>query len=697
MIIGDRMTRNVPLLHPEDTIEHCIRLLRKTKLDGLPVVNSRNKLIGIFTKANLMDAYLAGVSCSERLEKHFTCQVVTEPVDKPYAEVEKSVRMSPVGMGVVIDNDTNVLGVFTKVDMIMALFQESEKLASRLNTVYHAMHNGVIIFDSNNRIQYINNSGERILGQKQNKLEGCLLSSVTSNIDLTPVVQDSCHLIGVKARLNGVKSLCNVSPILTEHGADGAIIIFQPLTDLDKVASELESTKRLYETLFTVVNIAYEAIIVVDESARIALVNEAACKFFGKKEPELLAKPVDEILENTRLPRVVKTGMAETNEIQVISGRPYIVSRLPIVRDGKIIGAVGKIVFQGLDEVREVADKLAQMDQELNYYKKKGSTNQGHITFNQIVTVNKDMRQLKQEAELVAYGNSTVMLTGESGTGKELFAQAIHNASRRKGKPFVKVNCAAIPENLLESEFFGYANGAFTGAQKGGKPGKLAVADQGSLFLDEIGDMSLNLQSKILRVLEDKCFEPIGSNQTVSVDVRIIAATNQDLLQKVESGEFRRDLYYRLNVINFKLIPLRNRPEDVIPLAHTYLEKLSYDFGKNIIDLSDGVCNVLLGHHWPGNVRELKNVIERAVNFAKGSLLEVKDLPFYLYEQTEKAQPLKNTGAKEMPEISGSEALDKQTVEKVLERVKGNKSEAAKELGISRSWLYEIMRRYDLC
>lgn len=690
MLMYDMMTREVPLLHPKDTLGQGVALLRWSKLDALPVVDEAGYLIGIFTKANVLDAFLAGVDLSETIERHFNPQVVTVEVNTPYEVVEQRAKQSPVGTGVVIDDEGKVLGIFTKVDMIMALFHEAEQFAVKLKAVYQAMPNGLIVLDQNQHIQSLNPAGERILGMKQESLKGSLLKRVFPSLDWSEVLNQSQHHVGVHAQLNKVPVLCNISPI----GEDGgAVIVFQALNDLDQVAQELDATKRLYETLLTVTNIAYEAIFVVDDQGKITLVNEAACYFFGKREKDFLHKPIEQVMENTRLLRTIKTGMTETNEIQVIHGKTCIVSRSPIVRQGKIIGAVGKIVYQKIEEAKDVAERLAQMDRELQFYKEKVGSSRLAVTFNQIVTVNPAMRRLKQEAEMAARGNSTVLLTGESGTGKELFAEAIHQASPRRKRPYVKVNCAAVPDNLLESEFFGYANGAFTGAQKGGKAGKFSVANGGTLFLDEIGDMSFNLQSKLLRVLEDKSFEPIGSNESINVDVRIIVATNQDLLKKVELGEFRSDLYYRLNVINFRLIPLHSRLEDIIPLLHVFLERLNQDFGKQIKGVSLATRQILSSHRWPGNVRELKNVVERAVNFAEGELLEIEDLPFYLREQeteipthTEKGWNLENA----------HRHLDKETLEKALHEMNGNKSEVARLLGISRSWLYEKMRRYNM-
>ncbi|AET69398.1 PAS domain S-box [Desulfosporosinus orientis DSM 765] len=690
MLMSQMMTRDVPLLQTKTSLKQGVELLRSSKLDALPVIDEDGFLIGIFTKANVLDAFLAGAESSEMIEGHFNSQVVTVQADTPYREVEQRAKQSSVGTGVVIDKKGKALGIFTKVDMILALFREAEQLAIQLSTVYQAMPNGIIVVNHNNVIQQINPAGEKILGLKQDILKGRLFDSEFADLDLSLVLKQSQHLVGVQTQMNKVTVLCNISPIGERAGA---VIVFQALTDFDQVALELDATKRLYETLLTVTNIAYEAIFVVDDQGKITLVNEAACQFFGKREKELLQKPIDQVIENTRLLRTLKTGMSETNEIQVIYGRPYIVSRLPIVRQGKIIGAVGKIIFQKLDEVKEVAQKLAQMDLELNYYKEQVGSTRLPVTFTQIVTVNHDMRRLKQEAEIAARGNSTIMLTGESGTGKELFAEAIHQASPHRNGPFVKVNCAAIPENLLESEFFGYASGAFTGAQKGGKAGKFAIANGGTLFLDEIGDMSLNLQSKLLRVLEDRCFEPVGSNETVKVDVRIIAATNKDLLQKVSSGEFRSDLYYRLNVISFRLIPIRNRAEDIIPLVNVFLERLNQDFGKRISGVTPEVQKTLIAHRWPGNVRELKNVIERAVNFAAGELLELADLPFYLREQKQEDR-IKQS--KEWNLGNAHEHLDKETLEKALLKTNGNKSEVARLLGISRSWLYEKIRKYDI-
>jgi transcriptional regulator with PAS, ATPase and Fis domain len=469
------------------------------------------------------------------------------------------------------------------------------------------------------------------------------------------------------------------------------------LTDLDCIASELESVTKLYDTLQSVLEIAYDGIIVVDKKGIITMVNQSAADFFHKPVENMVGKPVDKIVENSRLYEVVKTGVAELHQLQFIGGTPYVVSRMPIVRDGKVLGAVGKILFNDFKDVRNLARKFIGLDQKVAYYKnqiRNGSNNR--ITFDQIITSHVTFKKIKERAEIAARGSSSILITGESGTGKEMIAQSIHEAGVGRYKRLIKINCAAIPAELLESEFFGYAPGAFTGAQKKGRQGKLALADGGTLFLDEIGDMGSNLQSKLLRVLQDKSFEPIGSDKTIRVNFRVIAATNQDLYQMVQEKRFRGDLYYRLNVIHFHIPPLRERPQDIILLVHFFIEKYNHILGSGIQDISDDAMNILLHHTWPGNVRELENVIERVANFVKGSTIKTSDLPLNLREKHKNPPHLiKQMPAKQLFQAS-RENHEKLTIQAALKKTDGNKAQAARILGISRSWLYTKMSRVGL-
>jgi len=299
---------------------------------------------------------------------------------------------------------------------------------------------------------------------------------------------------------------------------------------------------------------------------------------------------------------------------------------------------------------------------------------------------------LKDLASRAARTISTVLIKGESGTGKEIFAHAIHNVSPRRRGPFIKVNCAAVPETLLESELFGYAEGAFTGARKEGKPGKFELANHGTIFLDEIGDMSLSMQAKLLRVLQEKEVERVGGIHTTKVDVRVIAATNQDLFKLAMENKFREDLYYRLNVIILELPPLRERREYIPLISQTLLQRLNGQLGTRVNTISPEVMTHFCSYNWPGNIRELENTIERAINFCDGNIITVENIPEHILSQLSPAT---------LPSLNGTlekllEAHEKEVIVTTLEKCGGNRTKTAETLNIHRSVLYRKMNKYKI-
>jgi len=694
MRVRDVMARSIATLKPDDRLQKAARLLRQFKLDGLPVIGDDGQLIGIMSKANLYDAVADGIRPDTPVTNLFTRDAVTFYDNMSYDQFAKLVRASRVGTGVVLNVKGEVVGMANKADWIMAMFKKETLLSSKLQAIIDTMHNGLIAVDRQCLVITFNRAAEKILNITSSEAIGKPVDMLLPGIVLDRLLETGQASIGIKYSLGEISLLCNITPIIVEERITGAIIAFQYLTDLESIISELEIVTKLYETLKSVMEIAYDGIIVVDEAGCITMVNQAVAEFFRQRVEDMVGKPVGEVIENTRLPVVAKTGVAEMNQLQFIGGIPYVVSSSPIIRQGRVIGAVGKIMFRHLEEVKVLAEKLNTMDRQLACYVNQARRDgAGGVGFNQIVTADPKFNVIKNEAEIAARGISNILITGESGTGKELLAQAIHRSSSRLKGPLVKVNCAAIPESLLESEFFGYAPGAFTGAQRGGKQGKLVMANGGTLFLDEIGDMSFNLQSKLLRVLQDRSFEPVGSNQTIRVDVRIIAVTNQNLEQMIQEKRFRPDLYYRLNVIHLYIPPLRERRQDIILLVHFFLEKYNRILGTKVTNVSNTVRQILLDHDWPGNVRELENVVERAINFVCGSMIEVKDLPLYLSEKIHSGhhrddQPQRNKMLRIM-----RKSMEKEAILAALDQTNGNKAEAARILGISRSWLYEMISR----
>ncbi|SDI28442.1 PAS domain S-box-containing protein [Alteribacillus persepolensis] len=431
--------------------------------------------------------------------------------------------------------------------------------------------------------------------------------------------------------------------------------------------------------------------VVVDENGLITYLGENYSEFLGIDRAKAIGKPVQDIIENTRMHIVVQTGKEETADLQYIRGNHMIASRTPVWADGKVVGAVGTVLYRDPQELMnmnsQVKDFLLQMD----YYRKQlESQNGATYSLHDVVGSSAALNQVKEKIKKVASGDVSVLLRGESGTGKELFAHSIHQLSERHTKPFVKVNCAAIPDHLLESELFGYEEGAFTGAQKGGKPGKFQLAHGGTLFLDEIGDMPKDAQVKILRSLQEGEVERIGSVTPEKVDVRIITATNQPLEKLIEENRFREDLFYRINVIQIEIPPLRTRPEDIRITAKYMLHHITNRTGKRVVDFNSEVIDFFTAYSWPGNVRELENVIESAVHLTNTEIITKEDLPEHL-QPTASPAPVQRGSLKEI-----LERTERQAILQALQETNGNKLEAAAKLNIGKSSFYDKVKKYRL-
>ena len=458
------------------------------------------------------------------------------------------------------------------------------------------------------------------------------------------------------------------------------------------IVDKLIELKDSFEMLVDILNYAYEGYVLVDPNGKIVKMNYE--KLMGIKEEDAIGKPVEEIIENTRMHIVVKTGKKELRDVQRIQGHDMITNRIPIIKQDKIIGAVGTVLFKDISEVKELAHQLLDLQSKINKYRGEIERIEGSkYSFDSIITRNPKMEYLKKVGRMAAETNSTVLITGESGTGKELFAHAIHRASYRKGEAFIAINCAAIPKDLLESELFGYDSGAFTGARKEGKVGKFELASGGTIFLDEIGDMPLEMQAKILRVLESKEFERIGSNKKVSFDARVIAATNENIEEAIKKGKFREDLYYRLNVITIEIPPLHERIEDIEPLSQDILAFLLREMNLGEKELARETIKILKSYSWPGNVRELRNVLERAINLSTGRII----LPEHLPERLMNRASYIVGDPDDIPLLKDVVLVaEKEAIEKALVLTKGNKSLAAEKLGIHRTALYKKIDKYKI-
>jgi PAS domain S-box-containing protein len=442
--------------------------------------------------------------------------------------------------------------------------------------------------------------------------------------------------------------------------------------------------------LETIIDNDCDAIIIVDKNALITMISKSYCDFMGITEENALGKHVTDIVENTRMHIVLQTGEAENAQLQSIKGSYMVASRIPIIKKGEVIGVIGKVLFRNVKELNNLYSKIKNMKKELETYKVQlKELNTATYSFEDIIGSSEAISSAKSLASKAAQTHSNVLILGESGTGKELFAHAIHLASDRLYAPFVKVNCGAIPSALLESELFGYEGGAFTGAKKEGKIGKFELADGGTIFLDEIGDMPLHMQVKLLRAIQEKEVEKIGSIGSKKIDIRIIAATNKNLEKSMHEGSFRQDLYYRLNVVTIHIPALRERTDDISLIANYLIKKISKDLNKKVIGISKDAEHYLENHLWEGNIRELENVLERAINvIADSNIICPVDLPD---EITGKM------GSKVIKSLEETiMASEKQAIIDALQAANGNKTKAAKTLEIGRTSLYEKIQKYNI-
>ncbi len=566
-----------------------------------------------------------------------------------------------------------------------------------VDLILDSTHDGMIVINIDSQVILLNNSASRMIGVTKEEAIGkhiyeCIPDSRLPDILTTRAIEVNQEFV----LKNGRKIITTRIPMVNESGMLlGAFAVFKDITEVVNLAEEITNLKEIQTLLEAIIQSSEEAISVVDEDGRGILINRAYTRITGLEKEQVIGKPANaDISEGESMHmQVLKTRRAVRGARMKVGPheKDVIVNVAPIIVDGKLKGSVGVI-----HDVSEIS----QLTSELNRARHIIRSLEAKYTFDDIIGSSEEMEFAIEQAKLGAKTPATVLLRGESGTGKELFAHAIHNESKRKFNKFVRVNCAAISESLLESELFGYEEGAFSGAKRGGKRGIFEEANNGSIFLDEIGEMSLNTQAKLLRVLQEREIVRVGGTKPIPIDVRIIAATNVNLEKGIGNGTFREDLYYRLNKIPIYIPSLRMRKQDIKPLAEHLLHKINQDYGRTVEGLTEGAINYLYEYDWPGNVRELENVLGRAVIFMnyQERLIDIKHVqPLHsLSEKAPAKQLLAETEIKDVPLTELVEKYEAEVIAEVLRLNGGNKTAAAKSLGISLRSLYYKLEKYNL-
>lgn len=486
---------------------------------------------------------------------------------------------------------------------------------------------------------------------------------------------------------------------LFNHNKKGIVYV---IDRKNRLVGAISSNSRVISMLFkmnefvpspNIFDALHEAVLIIDRSGTIVYVNHAFTDIVGVPGMKIIGRKMEEVDPTSACLKVLKGHPPYINKKQLIQyvGVEVLANITPFFVNGKMEGVIN--IFRNVYETISLGNELKRTRGIAKTLQKDlEDNNKMPEAFDKIVGKNIYFRQALALAANVCATEATVMIRGDSGTGKEVVAEAIQKSSLRKDNPFIKVNCASIPENLLESELFGYEEGSFTGAKKGGKKGKFELAHKGTLFLDEVGDMSLTMQAKLLRVLQEKEIERIGGNRTIPVDVRLISATNKDLETMVMKKQFRDDLYYRLNIIPVFLPPLKSRKGDIPLLVEYFLKMYCKEHGKGDLIVSSEVMNILNTHNWPGNIRELKNVIEHAVILCSRDMITVENLPVFLKKHSDDFVT-HELSEEALPEQV--EQLEKAVISRAIKKY-GNKSEAIKALGISRRSFYLKLKKYEM-
>ncbi|MCF8563653.1 sigma-54-dependent Fis family transcriptional regulator [Alicyclobacillus tolerans] len=602
-------------------------------------------------------------------------------------------------VGAVTDDTLVISGRTLRFFMLLiedkiALIRELVKWQRELQLILDAAHDGMLGLNDRGEIALFNAGAQRLLGTSAKETLGRHVEEVFPESGLTRILTSKRAELNQVQRVNGTEIVVNRMPVLDESGAVvGAISVFRDVTELRHLAAEVTNLREIQTLLEAVIQSTQDAISVVDKDGKGILINPAYTRLTGLSRADVIGKPADvDIAEGDSMHLQVLRTKQPVRNVPLKVGplrKEVIVDVAPILVNNELRGSVG--VIHDISEIQRLTKELDQANKLLRSV-------QAKYTFDDVTGHSLHLRMAVEQAKRAALTPATVLLRGESGTGKELFAHAIHHASERRYHAFVRVNCAAISETLLESELFGYEEGAFTGARRGGKKGLFEEASKGTIFLDEVGELNQSTQAKLLRTLQEQEIVRVGGAKPIPIDVRLIAATHVNLEQAVASGQFREDLYYRLNVIPIVIPPLRYRKDDIPELCQQVIHRLNQAYGRNVESISEDAIAMLQEYHWPGNVRELENTLGRAMlNMTFQELvLDARHLPL-LHQRGSFAPALPPVNASVWTEGTLQDIVrraEQIAIEQTLSATHGNKTEAAKRLGISLRSLYYKLNQF---
>lgn len=523
------------------------------------------------------------------------------------------------------------------------------------------------------------------------------IDSIMPNSDISDILATGLTVHDRQEFRNGRLLKCSLFPIQVCGEIMFGVKVMQDITEKIALETELSKIREKYEMLDIMLDQSFEELGAVDDKGRLFYLTRKSALNLGVDREEAIGRDITTLNPKCLLKKVARTGIMELAEISRRNKKSVPVIVTPLIKDEVLKGAVCKSIFTDVQEATSFVSRIAKLESRNGPHNSPKKVRECRFTFEDIVGTSKAILLAKKRALQAAKGDSNVLITGESGTGKELFAQGIHMAGLRRHGPFVAINCAGIPENLLESELFGYEFGSFTGARKGGKLGKFELSQNGTIFLDEAADMSMGMQAKLLRVIQEREFVRVGGTQTYEVDVRIISASNRDLWEMVQRGQFREDLYYRLDVVNIQTPSLRDRREDIHLLTEFFISHIRERINSKVTGVTEQVLDLFMSYAWPGNVRELRNVIEGAMNLNTGELIDEASLPPRVREKIMMARQEKSI-VSNLPvfEFEDRASNEKALIQHAIKASNSNKRQAAIMLKMSRATLYNKLKKYGI-
>ncbi|NHM32176.1 sigma-54 interaction domain-containing protein [Neobacillus terrae] len=588
--------------------------------------------------------------------------------------------------------------------LMAKLIEEKEELIDKhrnesyqQDLIFNSIDDGMVVIDKKGITILFNRRAQEMMAIRKEDAIGKYIREIIPQSRLPHVLETRKAEANQEMLLNdGLKIITTRIPIIDEkNNLIGAFAVFKDITEVVNLAEEITNLKEIQTMLQAIIQSSDDAISVVDEEGKGILINPAYTRITGLSQEQVIGMPATaDISEGESMHmKVLQTRRAVRGTAMRVgpAKKEVVVNVAPIIVEGKLKGSVG--VIHDMSEMKSLSRELSRARQIIR-------TLEAKYTFEDIIGTSEEMKLAIDQAKLGAKTPATVLLRGESGTGKELFAHAIHNASDRKYNKFIRVNCAAISESLLESELFGYEEGAFSGAKRGGKRGLFEEANNGSIFLDEIGEISLSTQAKLLRVLQENEITRVGGTKALTINVRVIAATNVNLEKGMASGTFREDLYYRLNRMPIHIPPLRKRREEIPLLCDKLIHKINQDYGRNVEYVTEGALSQLKEYDWPGNVRELENILGRAIIFMgyHEVAIDVKYLPELKSRLKNEQADFKNTltGQNQVPLGELLEEYERKIIREKLEQMNGNKTSTARVLGLSVRNLYYKLQKYEM-